>query len=107
MSDVDLLLFGLKLCKQILKMTDNMSKTLQNGSLSAAMAQHIASLIVTTLSKMRTDEAFQTFFDLIGFLHTLAGVEQPSLPRKIDDSNGGDYFSEQLKNTIACSTLKQ
>ena len=76
------LLFGLKLCERILKMTDNLSKTLQNSSLSAAMAQHIASLTVTTLSKMRTDEAFQAFFDLIESLRTSAGVERPSLPRK-------------------------
>lgn len=46
------LLFGLKLCERILKMTDDLTKTLQNSSLSAATAQHIASLTVTTLSKM-------------------------------------------------------
>lgn len=84
-------------------MTDNLSKTLQKRSLSASMAQHIASLTVTTLSKMRTDEAFQAFFDLIESLRTSAGVEQPSLPRKrkvprrIDDGNGGDYFSETVE----------
>ena len=84
-------------------MTDNLSKTLQKRSLSASMAQHIASLTVTTLSKMRTDEAFQAFFDLIESLCTSAGVEQPSLPRKrkvprrIDDGNGGDYFSETVE----------
>ena len=80
MSDVDLHLFGLKLCERILKMTDNLSKTLQKSSLSAAMAQHIASLTVTTLSKMRTDEAFQAYFDLTESLHTSAGAARVTFP---------------------------
>ena len=33
-------LFGLKLCEKILKVTDNLSKTLHKQSLSAAEAQH-------------------------------------------------------------------
>ncbi len=35
------LLFGLKLCERILLITDNLSKTLQNQSLSAAEGQVI------------------------------------------------------------------
>lgn len=67
------------------------------------MAQHIASLTVTTLSKIRTDEAFQAFFDLIESFRNSAGVEQPSLPRKrkvprqIDNGDGDDYFSETVE----------
>ena len=74
------LLFGLKLCERILKVTDNLSKTLQQCSLSVANAQHIASLTVTTLCKMRTDGAFQAFFALVESLGTSVGTEQPSLP---------------------------
>ena len=98
--------FGLKLCERILKITDNLSRTLQKTSLSAADAQHIASLTVTTLHKMRTNVAFQAFFDLVELLRTSAGVEQPSLPRKrkvprrIDDGNGGAYFSETLSPAV-------
>ena len=80
-------------------MMDNLSKTLQKSSLSAAMAQHIASFTVTTLSKMRTDEAFQVFFTS-GSLCTSAGVEQPFLPRKRKvprRSDDGDYFSETVE----------
>ena len=73
------LFFGFKLCERILKITDNLSRTLQKTSLSVADAQHIASLTVTTLHKMRTDVAFQAFFDLVELLRTSAGVEQPSL----------------------------
>ena len=98
------LFFGLKLCERILKITDNLSRTLQKTSLSAADAQHIASLTVTTLHKMRMDVAFQAFFDLVELLRTSTGVEQPSLPRKrkvprrIDDGNGGASFSETVED---------
>ena len=57
----DRLLFGLKLCKRVLKITDNMSRTLQKQSLSAAEAQDIAALTAKTLKNMRTDEAFGLF----------------------------------------------
>ena len=76
------LLFGLKLCERILKTTDNLSKTLQKSTLSAANAQHIASLKVTTLHKMRTDTEFQAFFASAESLCTSVGAGQPSLPRK-------------------------
>ena len=48
------ILFGLHLCERILKMTDNLSKTLQNESLSAAEAQRIARQAVTTLKSLRS-----------------------------------------------------
>jgi len=51
-------LFGLKICERILKQTDNLSRALQKSSLSAAEAQHIASLTVSTLAKIRTDQSF-------------------------------------------------
>ena len=59
------LLFDLKLCQRILKITDNFSKTLQKSSLSAAEAQHIAALTVTTIRKMRSDEDLDFFFKLL------------------------------------------
>ena len=91
------LLFSLKLCECVLKTTDNLSRALQKSSLSAAEAQHITSLTITTLSKMRTDEAFQSFFDFVQSIRTSYGVEQPSLPRKrrmprrLDDGSSGSF----------------
>ena len=41
------LLFGLHLCKKILLITDNLSKTLQKQTLSAAKGQEIARLTIT------------------------------------------------------------
>ena len=70
------LYFGWKLCEQVLKMTDNLSQTLKKMSLSAAEVQHTASLTVTTLSDMRTDAAFQAFFDLIECPCTSTSVDR-------------------------------
>ena len=76
------LLFGLKLCERILRITDNLSRTLQKQSLSAAEAQHIAALTVKTLKDMRTDEAFGLFFEQVELLRNSTDTEGPSLPRK-------------------------
>ena len=61
------LLFGLKLCEKISKITDSFSRTLQKQSLSAVQAQIIADL---TVKSMRTDEALKN------------NTAEPSLPRK-------------------------
>lgn len=76
------LLFGLKLCLRILKITDNLSKTLQKDSLSAAAAQNISKLTVTTLKKMRADEHFVLFFLSVLCLQEGNEINHPTLPRK-------------------------
>lgn len=68
-------LFGLKLCVRILKITDNLSKTLQKNSLSAAEAQDVTKLTVTTLKKMRADEDFDLFFKLVLSLQESTGTK--------------------------------
>ena len=81
MSNFDVL-FGLKLCERILKITDNLSKTLQKQSLSAAEAQHIIALSVTTLEKMRTADNFSLFYKVVLNLQDHTGTDSPVLPRK-------------------------
>ena len=54
--------FGLKLCERLLKITDNLSMTLQKQSLSAAQGYDIANLTIKTLQRMRTSESFKSFF---------------------------------------------
>ena len=58
-------LFGLQLSKKILKMTDNLSRTLQKQTMSAAEGQAVAELTVCTLKAMRTEASFDLFFDLV------------------------------------------
>ena len=49
-------LFGLQLCNKILKITDNLSCTLQEA-MSAAEQQTVPELTVRTLKGMRTEES--------------------------------------------------
>ena len=81
MSNFDVL-FGLKLSERILKITDNLSKTLQKQSLSAAEAQHVITLSVTTLEKIRTTECFSLFCKVVLNLQDHTGTDSPVLPRK-------------------------
>ena len=97
------LLFGLKLCQRILKITDNLSKTLQKSSLSAAEAQHVAALTVTTIRKMRSDEDFDLFFQLLLSMQKSKGTNPPKLPRKrkaprrFSEGTGEAYHSPTVK----------
>ncbi len=98
------LLFGLKLCERILKITDNLSKTLQKQSLSAAEAQTIAEMTVKTLKSIRTDEAFELFFQLMERLRDSTDTEEPSLPRKrkapkhLEVGDGDGYHSPTIQD---------
>ena len=98
-------LFGLKICERILKQTDNLSRTLQKSSLSAAEAQHTTSLTVSTLTKIRTDQSFRLFFTLVQSLCQSLNVEEPVLPRKrkvprhLDDGSADNsFFSETVED---------
>ena len=75
-------LFGLQLSKKILKITDNLSRTLQKQKMSAAEGQAVAELTVRTLKAMRTEASFALFFDLVGRFRELTGTDPPVLPRK-------------------------
>lgn len=97
------LLFRLKLCERILKIMNNLSRTLQKQSLSAAEAQDIAAHTVKTLKNMRTDEAFELFFELLEKLRNFTETEGSSLPRKskaprgLDVGQGDAYHSPTIQ----------
>ena len=78
------LLFGLHLCLGILRLrlTDNLSKTLQKPTMSAADGQSTASLTVKTLESMRSDEAFKMFFARVEVDRKSTGTDEATLPRK-------------------------
>ena len=54
-------LFGSMLGELVLKHTDNLSRTLQHMSMSAAEGQHVTSMTVATLNSMRSDDQFDLF----------------------------------------------
>ena len=96
-------MFGLHLCKKILLIADNLSKTLQEQTLSAAEGQEIARLIITTLKGMRSSGAFDLFFELVERFHDKHGVSKPSLSRKrkaplhLEVGTGSGYFSTSVQ----------
>ena len=63
MKDFDFL-FGLLLGEQILKHTDNLSKTLQATAMSAVEAYSVAKLRTGVFKKIWTDDDFDLFWDL-------------------------------------------
>ena len=58
------LLFGLQLCKRILLITDNLSKTLQKQSLSATEGQEVVHLTLQTLQNMRNTDSLDVMTNL-------------------------------------------
>ena len=76
------LVFGLQLCKRILLITDNLSKTLQKQSLSAAEGQEVVRLTLRSLKNMKSADSFDMFFSLVEKVSRQSGTEGPVLPRK-------------------------
>ena len=75
-------LFGVCLGSLILRNSDNLSKTLQHKTISAAEGQHIAKLTLSVLQKMRSAEQFVAFYQRVIQEQTRFGVADPCLPRK-------------------------
>ena len=96
------LLFGMHLSKTILKHTDNLSRTLQKQSMSSAECQGIAELTVSTLQRMRSDEAFDQFFSVVEISRESLGADTPSLPRKkrarIEVGTGAGSHAESVED---------
>ena len=93
-------LFGSMLGKLVLKHTDNLSKTLQHVSRSAAEDQQVTSMIVATLNSMCSDDQFNLFGDMVILKAEELSVSEPQLPwqrklpRRYDDGpSSGDFPS--------------
>ena len=75
--------FGLHLSKRLFSHTDNLSKTLQSPSLSAAAGQHLASLTVETLQRIRNEASFDAFYDVVLIkVQQHPVISEPTVPRK-------------------------
>ena len=73
--------FGISIADLVLSHGDNLSAALQSSTISATEGQRIASLTITTLLKMRTDESFTLFWNLVQKKAGSFDVSEPSLPR--------------------------
>ena len=72
--------FGVSLRTQIQRISDNLSKTLQDAHISASEEQAVSSLIVKTLGKMRSDDHFNLFWETVTHKANALEVSEPSLP---------------------------
>jgi hypothetical protein len=76
--------FGCSLGEKILKQTDNLSRALQDSSISAAQGYRLAMTVKETLLKDRNDESFGLFWERLLQRRNkeIPVVEEPKLPRK-------------------------
>ena len=75
-------LFGCLLGKIILKQTDNLSKSLQSPTLSAAEGQEIAQDVIMTLEKDRNEKSFDLFWERLEQRRQQLSIPTARLPRK-------------------------
>ena len=75
-------LFGVSLGALILSHSDNLSKTLQHVSLSAAEGQHMAKLTLQVLKSIRQADKFDLFYQRVLVDQKRFKVNPPTLPRK-------------------------
>ena len=75
-------IFGAILGETLLRHTDNLSRSLQKKTLSAAEGQVLASMTVDTLKQMRTDDCFDLFFKNVKDKAHSFGAGEPKLPRQ-------------------------
>jgi len=73
--------FGVCLGECVLRHADNLSRTLQSSSMSAAGGQKVAALTIKTLEGMRSAENFDLFWKSLLKSRTL-DVSEPELPRR-------------------------
>ena len=89
-------LFSCSLGERLLKQTDNLSKALQNSTISAAQGQALAHAVVKTLSKDPCDERYELFWSNVLKRKDALEILDPVLPRK---RKMPDYFGRQNADT--------
>ena len=74
--------FRVSLGAQILRIGDNLSKTLQDSHISDSEGQEVSNLTVKTLEKMRSDNHFNLFLETVTHKANALEVSEPLLPRR-------------------------
>ena len=70
------------LSELVLKHTDNLSKTLQYVSMSAAESQQVTAMTVATLNSKCSDDQFDLFWGLVILKAEELGVSESQLPQQ-------------------------
>ena len=112
--------FGVVLGQLILGHSDNLSKTLQKKSFSAAEGQEVARMVIRTLENIRTEQSFELFWAKVVQLADSLNVEEAELPRRrkqparFEDGMASGYYHsapqdlfrqvyyEAVDNTVQC-----
>jgi len=81
MSKFDFL-FGVALGQLVLGHSDNLSKTLQKKTCSAAEGQEVAQMVIKTLQSIRTEQAFDLFWTKLAKLSETLDIDEAQLPRQ-------------------------
>ena len=106
-------LFGVTLGEMVLRHTDNLNKTLQDKSYSAAEGQQVANMVVRTLQTLRNVDSFDLFWTKVTKNAELLEVGEPQLPRQRKVPKRYDYGSSECefhtdpKFFIVSTTTKQ
>ena len=74
--------FGVSLGNLLLHHTDNLSKSLQQSTLSAAEGQRLAKLTLEVLESLRRQDQFDTFFARVLIHQKEFDIDEPTVPRK-------------------------
>ena len=74
--------FGAILGETVLSHSDNLSRTLQKGDISASEGQGVVEMTVTCLKTLRTDDNFALFWSKVTKKATQLNIDEPALPRK-------------------------
>ena len=75
--------FGCSLGGSILRQTDNFSKTLQHEHFSAAQGQELATTVIKILTKDRSDQSFDLFWEAVKKRAVQLGTAEPRKTDKV------------------------
>ena len=90
--------FGIGLGELLLKRNDNLSRTLQSSTISAAEGQKVAAMTIAALQSIHSDVNFDLFWKRISEMAGEKEIDEPVLPRRRklprqydDGSHEGDF----------------
>ena len=75
-------LFGIFLETLTLQHSDNLSKSLQHDTITAAEGQQLAKLTIDVLKSIRKEDKFKSFYDRVLLHQSVFDIDAPTLSRK-------------------------
>ena len=98
--------FGARLGIEILSHTDDLSRALQNPSLSAAEAHQNAKRVISILNDQRSDAQFDLFWNELNNSLDAKKIDEPAQERKrkhrklFGEDSGTDLLSNNCQGTF-------